>query len=291
MAFATALRTFSTSTFRRGLSTHATSQGVATTMRRSVTAPVAMSSRNAPALTAAVFSHNTRAMTFSTAVPKTRDDHHNSGGSGYATYDDAHDAKYGEPHPVKCVVGTAENLKGYANIVYDYDKEDVIIERWPQLGSRPIMAGTGRDGGVTEGLFRFEWSGDLCEAKNDAVGGDYITGRLPEGANPKDRQAVLVRELNYHPDGGQVVYPTNGEAFVALLGLPGDEVTLDSFVAFYCDGSFGIQILPDVWHQPVYPIPDSAVYQGKQGKVHACVGVDTVNEFNKWLLVPLSPNA
>jgi len=26
----------------------------------------------------------------------------------------------------------------------------------------------------------------------------------------------------------------------------------------------------------------------KQGKVHACVGLDTINEFGKWLEIPLS---
>ena len=31
----------------------------------------------------------------------------------------------------------------------------------------------------------------------------------------------------------------SGEAFVALLALPNDDVTAQDFVAFYCDGTFG----------------------------------------------------
>ena len=48
-----------------------------------------------------------------------------------------------------------------------------------------------------------------------------------------------------------------------------------------------LQIKPFIWHQPVYPVADEAIIQGSQGKVHACVGVDTIDEFGKWLKVPL----
>ncbi len=42
-----------------------------------------------------------------------------------------------------------------------------------------------------------------------------------------------------------------------------------------------------MWHQPVYPVADEALYKGKQGRVHACVKIDTVDEFGKFLKVPL----
>ena len=144
-------------------------------------------------------------------------------------------------------------------------------------------------GGIVSGDFIYQWEGDVCKAVNKAVGGDYVTGRLPQGSNSSNRTHVLVREANYHPDGGQVFFPENGDAFVACLALPGDDVKPENFVAFYCNGSFGIQIHADIWHQPVYPINDSAVFKGKQGAVHACVCVDTADEFNKYLLVPLKP--
>ena len=96
-----------------------------------------------------------------------------------------------------------------------------------------------------------------------------------------------MREANYHPDGGQVFFPSNGDPFVALLALPTDDIKLDHFKAFYFDGSFGVQIHADIWHQPIYPINDEATFLGKQGAVHACVAVDTVEEFGEYLLVPL----
>ena len=83
------------------------------------------------------------------------------------------------------------------------------------------------------------------------------------------------------------MYPKNKSAFVALLAKPNEDVQLSDFCAFACDGTFGIQILPNVWHQPIYPIDDHAEFWNKQGRVHACVACDTVNEFGQWLSVPL----
>jgi hypothetical protein len=40
-------------------------------------------------------------------------------------------------------------------------------------------------------------------------------------------------------------------------------------------------------HQPVYPINNKAIFLGKQGAVHACVCIDTVDEWGKYLSVPL----
>lgn len=143
-------------------------------------------------------------------------------------------------------------------------------------------------GGVRSGLFAYKWKGDLCTSVNEAVEeGNYVTGKLPKNVSPSNRTHVLVKDIGYHPDGSQVFYPKNGEAFVALLALPGDDLNLGSFKAFYCDGSFGIHIHPFVWHQPLYPVSDEAVFQDKQGAVHACVSADTVEEFGKFLLVPL----
>ncbi len=69
-------------------------------------------------------------------------------------------------------------------------------------------------------------------------------GRLEKGADQKKRDFVLTREANYHPDGGQVFYPKKGAAFVLLLALPGDDIKLEDFVAFYCDGSCGVCTQP-----------------------------------------------
>ena len=117
----------------------------------------------------------------------------------------------------------------------------------------------------------------------------YVIGRLPSNVMPSKRTHVLVREANNHPDGGQVFFPRDGGAFVALLALPTDDIKLEDFRAFYFDGSFGVQIHAGVWHQPVYSVNDEGAFLGKQGAVYACVAVDTVEEFGRYLLVPLTP--
>jgi hypothetical protein len=48
------------------------------------------------------------------------------------------------------------------------------------------------------GDFEYEWRGDECTAVNNAVGGHYVTGRLPTGVTFDNRTHVLVREANYH---------------------------------------------------------------------------------------------
>jgi hypothetical protein len=51
------------------------------------------------------------------------------------------------------------------------------------------------------------------------------------------------------------------------------------------------QIHADIWHQQVYPISDRAVFLGKQGAVHACVNIDTADEWGIYLSIPLKLNA
>lgn len=57
--------------------------------------------------------------------------------SGYASYEDALDPKYGEPFPVPVVMATAETLKGYGVIVTDFENEKVEITPWPVKGKGP----------------------------------------------------------------------------------------------------------------------------------------------------------
>lgn len=203
-------------------------------------------------------------------------------------YADAHDPCYGEPHQIPLKIASEETLKGYGRVVRDFENEVVEITTWPQQGWRHIDAGTGNQGGVAVGDFEFEWSSDVMLASNTAVNRRYVTGRLPANESHSNRKHVLIREVNYHPDGGQVFYPQNGESYVVVLALPGDDVKMEDFVAFYMDGSFGIQIHAGIWHQSPYPINDKATCKGKQGKVHACVTMDFVKEFSKYMLVPLT---
>lgn len=196
-------------------------------------------------------------------------------------------------HEVPWRRATAETLQGYGTIERSFDEAVVEIVTWPQPGWRPVVPGTGNEGGITSGEFVFERRGELMIARNHAVDGYYVTGwftdpaTASEGCEPQDRTRLLVREANYHPDGSQVFSPRGVTPFIALLALPGDDITPADFVAFYCDGTFGINIHPSVWHQPIFPLQTPSVFDDKQGKVHACIAVDFALEFQQYLAVPL----
>jgi len=204
-------------------------------------------------------------------------------------YSQAHLATPKECCKVPWVVATAESLNSYGRLVTNYQDEKVDIVTWPTTGRRRPAPGTGNQGGITEGLFVHKWKGDLCTAENTAVGRRYITGRLPDGEDHKQRTRVLVREANYHPDGGQVFFSQTQSPFVVLLAKPGDDVRPEDFRAFYFDGKFGLHIDPNVWHKPAYPIEDEMKLFDKQGAVHAVICADFVEEFGVYLDVPLLP--
>ncbi len=195
-------------------------------------------------------------------------------------------------HPVPLVRATAEALAGLGRIVTAYDPTDVQIVPWPRPGWRPLVAGTGVEGGVVSGLFEMAREGELLYAHNHAVARRYVTGWYADpataraDAEPQRRDRVYTHEANYHPDGGQIFWPHAGAAFVALLAPPGDDVRPESFRAYLFEG-VGVHIDPGVWHQPVFPVGDAAVFDDAQGRVHACVSVDFVGEFGCYLEVPL----
>jgi ureidoglycolate lyase/seryl-tRNA synthetase len=177
--------------------------------------------------------------------------------------------------------------------VREFARDPVTIVTWPQPGWRPIVPGTGNEGGIVEDSFVMERHGEIQHAHNQAVGRSYITGWFTDPATasphrlPTDTSRIYTHEANYHPDGGQVFSPQTGAPFVALLAKPGDDVKPEDFVAFYFDGSMGVHIDPSVWHQPVFPLQNLARFDDKQGRVHACVAVDFVSEFGCYLEVPL----
>ena len=196
-------------------------------------------------------------------------------------------------HRVPLLVATPATLAGYGTCVADFDPYSVTIVTWPQPGWRPIVTGTGNEGGVVQDDFVMERRGEVQYAVNQAVQRSYLTGWFADPASASEQRAatdtkrIYTHEANYHPDGGQVFSPRGGAAFVAMLARPGDDIEPDDFVAFYCDGSFGIHIDPGVWYQPVFPIAPRAVFDNKQGRVHACIAVDFISEFGCYLEVPL----
>jgi ureidoglycolate lyase/seryl-tRNA synthetase len=200
-------------------------------------------------------------------------------------------------HRVPLVAATATALAGYGHLVPDFALGRVTIVTWPQPGWRPVVPGTGNEGGIVEDSFVMERRGEIQHALNRAVGRSYVTGFFADPAfasaerTATDTSRIYTHEANYHPDGGQIFGPRNAAAFVALLAKPGDDIRPEDFVAFYCDGSFGIHIDPGVWHQPLFPLAATAEFDDKQGRVHACISVDFVSEFGCYLEVPLVPPA
>ena len=199
---------------------------------------------------------------------------------------------------IPLIKATNENLKGYGYLINDYEQSDIEIVTWPKQGWREIDKGTGNEGGVTQGSFDVWWDGNILYGKNNAVqhnskyevDGKYILGysSLPEKISKNDTVYSLPTEIyiwhaNYHPDGGQLFFPIEKKPFISPLSLPGDDIKPENFKAFYFDGSKGLYIHPNIWHEGVFSVDKQSSFKGKQGKVHARVSIDLKKEFNKYI--------
>ena len=127
-------------------------------------------------------------------------------------------------------------------------------------------------------------AGDILYGRNEAVGGHYILAyaQPPEIGPQRPRRAAATDDAwhaNYHPDGGQLFFPLDRRPFYVPLALPGDDVMPERFVCFRFDGSQGLYIHPDVWHEGVFGLGGTARFFDKQGAVHARVSVDFAREF------------
>ena len=195
-------------------------------------------------------------------------------------------------------VANDESLKGFGQLVHgDHEDFQIEIVRWPATGTRPVDPDTGDEGGTTEGTFLSYWQGDVLYGRNEAVDGHYILGysKSPELADEHSSQEpekVMLWHANYHPDGGQLFFPLDGRPFVVPLALPGDDVKPDDFVCFWFDGSAGLYIHPNIWHEGVFTCSGKQRFFDRQGAVHARVSVNFPDEFNCLIEAPLSvPNA
>ena len=190
---------------------------------------------------------------------------------------------------------TAESIKGYGHIVESPKDFPIEILRWPAQGWRPVDDNSGDQGGVTEGIFEFWWKGDTLFARNNAVGDNYEFGWscFPEKASREgpanSRDKLITWKANYHPDGGQLFYPLDGQTFIVPMALPGDDVTPRDFKAFLCEGGRGLYMHPSIWNGAVVPLADHCRFLDRQGRVHARISVDFAKEYGGYLSVPLSP--
>ena len=194
------------------------------------------------------------------------------------------------------VRATAETLAGYGRLVDDPANCRVEIVRWPAQGRRPVDAGTGDEAGTTQGVFVSEWQGDVLYGRNEAVGGHYILAyaQAPELADlnhQRPPQSMLLWHANYHPDGGQLFFPLDRQPFMVPLALPGDEVRPENFVCFRFDGSQGLYIHPNIWHEGMFTVQGTQRFFDQQGAVHARVSVDFAREFGCLLEAPLTDAA
>ena len=195
---------------------------------------------------------------------------------------------------VPVVHATEESVKGYGALVNDPANFDIEIVQWPAQGWRSVDPGTGDEGGITEGTFSGEWDGDVLMGTNDAVNGEYVLGwscdpqTVSRGIASWPREHVILWHFNYHPDGGQLFFPLDGEQFLVPVALPGDDIRPEQVVAFWCDGSQGLYIHPGIWHEGIFPVNDRQRFLDRQGKVHARVSCDFGKEFGVYLKVPLA---
>jgi ureidoglycolate lyase len=194
---------------------------------------------------------------------------------------------------VPLIKATDESVNAYGCLVDDPENFEIEIKQWPAQGWRPIDAGTGDEGGFVEGIFYGEWQGDILYGANEAVNGNYVLGWStdPQSASDQEqtcpREKVLLWHMNYHPDGGQLFFPLDNQPFVVPVALPGDDLTPDKVVAFWCDGSKGLYIHPGIWHEGIFPAQDKQRFLDRQGRVHARVRCDIGEEFGTYLSVPL----
>lgn len=191
------------------------------------------------------------------------------------------------------VAATDAALAGFGQLVDDPYGHRIEIVRWPAQGSRPVDEDSGDEGGTTQGVFVSEWRGDVLYGRNEAVDGHYILAYAdePSRADESHRrppERMLLWHCNYHPDGGQLFFPLDRIPFLVPLALPGDDVKPEQFVCFRFDGTRGLYIHPNVWHEGVFALAGTQRFFDQQGAVHARVSVDFAREFGCLLEAPLT---
>ena len=83
-------------------------------------------------------------------------------------------------------------------------------------------------------------------------------------------------------------FPQQKKPFLVPLALPGDDIMPDKFICFRFDGSQGLYIHPNIWHEGVFGVAGTQKFLDKQGAVHARVSVDFAREFGCLLSAEIS---
>ena len=81
------------------------------------------------------------------------------------------------------------------------------------------------------------------------------------------------------PTAGSCSFRSTAHRSSIPLALPGDDVAPERFVCFRFDGSQGLYIHPDIWHEGVFGLAGRQRFFDQQGAVHARVSVDFAREF------------
>jgi len=191
------------------------------------------------------------------------------------------------------VAATDAALAGYGLLIDEPYGHRIEIVRWPAQGWRPVDEDSGDEGGTTQGVFVSEWRGDVLYGRNEAVAGHYILAYADEPSRADETQRrpperMLLWHCNYHPDGGQLFFPLDHAPFLVPLALPGDDVEPEQFVCFRFDGTRGLYIHPNVWHEGVFALAGTQRFFDRQGAVHARVSIDFAREFGCLLEAPLA---
>jgi hypothetical protein len=135
------------------------------------------------------------------------------------------------------------------------------------------------DGSIVGGTFRCQWDGSILRCKNNAVESDPY-----EIAMKMDEKRFVTREVNHHPDSSQHFIPFETKKFGMFLGSPCADASSVKFYLF--DGTTGVMIHPEVWHQPPVPLDGkSMMFYTQQARSHNCVIYDTIDRDRRWLCV------
>jgi len=195
-------------------------------------------------------------------------------------------------HKIPIIQASPKTLEPYGCLVDDPSQQHIEITRWPAQGTRPVDEDSGDEAGTKEGIFSSEWKGDILYGRNEAVKGHYILGYGTEPENASEATLenptrILLWHANYHPDGGQLFFPLDKRPYLVPVALPGDDIRPENFICFLCDGTQGLYIHANIWHEGVFTPYGRQRFLDRQGAVHARVSVDFAREFNCLLEIRL----